>query len=249
MVEKRHFDIACMTVFFGPGSIPEHTAILHSVRLAFALGGERSSALVSADWDSGDAQTADIVFLIDPDRCREVLGTTPEEAGTWHMTSEQRKIALALLHCNLAEPAAQTLRTAKAMELLCAVTTDLSEGRLVAADFGGALDERDSRRIMNARQLIDEEWGEKLTLNTIARACGLNRVKLTRGFRAMFDCTVAEAISERRLSGAYDLLLVTDLPVSSVGYRCGYNNNASFTRAFSRRYGIAPTQLRAGAVA
>ena len=62
----------------------------------------------------------------------------------------------------------------------------------------------------------------------------------------MFDCSVAEAIAERRLGGAHQLLLVTDLPVSAIGYRCGYSNNASFARAFSRRFGLAPSQVRAG---
>jgi AraC family transcriptional activator of pyochelin receptor len=65
----------------------------------------------------------------------------------------------------------------------------------------------------------------------------------------MFDCSVTEAIAERRLNGAHRMLLVTDLPVSSIGYRCGYRNNASFARAFTRRFGMAPTQLRASAAA
>ena len=65
----------------------------------------------------------------------------------------------------------------------------------------------------------------------------------------MFDMTVADAIADRRLGGASELLRSTDLPVSSIGYRCGYLNNASFTRAFSRRYGLAPTQYRAHRIA
>ena len=54
----------------------------------------------------------------------------------------------------------------------------------------------------------------------------------------------------RRLSCPFrSRLAASDLPVGSIGYRCGYSNNASFTRAFSRRYGIAPTRLRALEVA
>ncbi|MBO9712011.1 MAG: helix-turn-helix transcriptional regulator [Sphingomonas sp.] len=238
-----------MTVFFGPGTLPEDAPSLHPVRLAFSLGGEREPALVAIGEDFPEGRDIDILFLVDPEGCREVLGQVPEGEGTWHLTSDQRAIALALLDCALPEPAAQTLRTIKSVELLCAITTDLAEDRLVPADGGCALGELDTRRIIAARRMIDEGWREKLTLDGIARANGLNRVKLTRGFRAMFDCTVAEAIAERRLSGAKQLLLVTDLPVSSIGYRCGYSNNASFTRAFSRRFGMAPTQLRAAQVA
>ena len=99
------------------------------------------------------------------------------------------------------------------------------------------------------RRLVDERWHEKLTLDGIARACGINRDKLSRGFRTIYNSTVADVLAENRLSGARRMLLATDLPVATVGYRCGYLNNASFTRAFSRRYGLAPSLLRHGAIA
>ncbi|MBL0917046.1 MAG: helix-turn-helix transcriptional regulator, partial [Sphingopyxis sp.] len=78
----------------------------------------------------------------------------------------------------------------------------------------------------------------------LARGPGTNRDKLTRGFRELYNCTVAEALSERRLGQAQRMLAASDLPVASIGYRCGYLNNASFTRAFSRRFGMAPTEMR-----
>jgi AraC family transcriptional activator of pyochelin receptor len=64
----------------------------------------------------------------------------------------------------------------------------------------------------------------------------------------MFDCSVAEALAERRLAQASRLLLTTDLPVSSVGYEAGYLNNASFARAFGRHFGRSPSDYRAGAL-
>ena len=75
------------------------------------------------------------------------------------------------------------------------------------------------------------------------------RTMLGDGFRDMFDCSIADTLSAKRLEGARTLLLSTDLPVASIGYRCGYLNNASFTRAFARRFGAAPTQYRAGRLA
>jgi AraC family transcriptional activator of pyochelin receptor len=41
------------------------------------------------------------------------------------------------------------------------------------------------------------------------------------------------------------MLRTTDLPVSSIGYENGYLNNASFARAFSRRFGLSPSDFRA----
>ena len=152
-------------------------------------------------------------------------------------------------------PAAQarrgtTLRGAKCVELFCETFAALVDDALVPPPMPKPrLSERDTRRIVHARLVIDEQWREKLTLDAIARTCGVNRAKLTRGFRALFGVTIADAIAERRLGGARQMLLATDLPVSSVGYACGYQNNASFTRAFSRRFGVVPTRLRAAGLA
>ena len=163
--------------------------------------------------------------------------------------SDAALLAIAIRDCPLPEPARATLRLAKCIELLCATFAGIHGAGLLPAAGTGALSERDAARLAAARRLVDEHWQEKLTLDGIARACGLNRAKLTRGFRQTFGSTVADAITDRRLQGAHRLLLATDLPVSSIGYRCGYSNNASFTRAFSRRYGVAPTRLRAMEIA
>ncbi len=60
----------------------------------------------------------------------------------------------------------------------------------------------------------------------------------------MFRCSIGEALAEQRLSQASRMLLTTDLPVSSVGYENGYLNNASFARAFGRRFGKSPSDFR-----
>src|SRR3546814_16848494 len=89
------------------------------------------------------------------------------------------------------------------------------------------------------------DWSSDVcSSDLIARRSGLGKAKLTQGFREMYKCTVAEAVSERRLSHARTLLSLSDLPVSSIGYRCGYQSNASFTRAFARRFGMTPTDMR-----
>jgi len=165
--------------------------------------------------------------------------------GAFHLPPELRAIAAALRGPAVAPETWPAYRLAKSIELFCETL------RLVAADAlaplagGGALSPADTRRLMAARRMIDDRWNEKLTLDAIARACGLNRAKLTRGFRDLFDCSIAEALAERRLAQASRLLLTTDLLVSSIGYESGYLNNASFSRAFSRHFGHSPSDYRA----
>ncbi|MEH3035538.1 MAG: AraC family transcriptional regulator [Sphingomonas adhaesiva] len=221
-------------------------AVPHGWRL-FALGGLAEAparvAIVAAE-AGAELCAADLVLAVDAAACRRLVGDAPGGACRWYLPTDLRSVALAITDCALPEPARATLRLAKSIELLLALLTRAAAGELVAADAAGELLEGDAVRILAARRLIDENWREKLTLDEIARSCGVNRAKLTRGFRAMFRCSVADALTENRLTRARHMLRETDLAVSSIGYACGYRNNASFTRAFSRRFGMPPSQLR-----
>lgn len=176
------------------------------------------------------------------------MGNALPAADDWHsfhMSCELRTIALALRDCDTDGEAGALYRAAKAVELLCDTLRLRDADLLQPLASNGALSRAHGLRIMAARRVVDERWNEKLSLDQIAALCGLNRESLTRGFREMFDCSVAEAIAERRLSEASRMLLTTDLPVSSIGYENGYGNNASFARAFGRRFGISPSHYRA----
>lgn len=235
-----------MITFIGSGAVPSTSLSRNGVSLGYALS-DGTVAVVSGPVQSDVLSEADVVLIVTAEACRRIFGLVPEASVTWHLPSDVRSIALAIRDCALPIAARDTLRLAKSIELLCATFEQLGAGVLVPVNGARTISALDARRIVAAQRMIDDHWHEKLTLEGIARACGINRAKLTRGFRAMFDSSIADAIAERRLGGARTMLLSTDLPVASVGYACGYLNNASFTRAFSRRFGVAPTRMRAAA--
>lgn len=232
-----------MLSFVGSGAVPASEWPGDVVGFSFRLG-DATLAFHATPTPAAMIES-ELAFVVTADACRRIFRLLPDGDTRWHLPSELRALVVAILDCRLPGEARDTLRLAKSIELLCATFARLGNDGLVPSDGGGELNEMDTRRIIAARRLIDERWREKLTLDSIARACGINRAKLTRGFRSMFDMTVADAIAELRLGGAGQMLRATDLPVSSIGYACGYLNNASFTRAFTRRYGLAPTQYRA----
>ena len=242
-----------MLAFIGAGALPAAAWPCDSLLLAVSglrqggmpllrLGGESEGAVLTS---------AEIVLVVQRAACRRIFGFLPDPStGTvWHLASQPRTAALAILDCEGSGAARETLQLARSIELLCAIFAALGAQALVPIEGSASLGERDTRRIVAARRLIDERWQEKLTLAAIARACGLNRDKLTRGFRALYGCSVAEILAENRLAGARRLLQATDLPIAEIAFRSGYLNNASFTRAFSRRFGAAPSQLRQGVIA
>jgi AraC family transcriptional regulator, transcriptional activator of the genes for pyochelin and ferripyochelin receptors len=242
-----------MLSFLGSGAIDEAESWpSDTVAFTVAFGGPDTPAAIRYDdrtsrkmLNAGHGTR--LIMVVARAACQRILGqqVALRDGGIYHLPAPLRAIALAVRDCDLPEGGRIPYRLAKCIELLCDTLRAHAEDALVPMGVDGILTRADSQRVLAARRLIDERWSEKLTLDMIARACGLNRAKLTRGFRDMFDCSVADAISDQRLGEAGQMLVATDLPVSSIGYRCGYLNNASFTRAFARPFGLAPTQYRA----
>lgn len=240
-----------MLSFTEPGPVPREGWPSDAMIFGFAGIGGGSTPTLRFVTDLDDCpwlDDCDVVFVVQRAACQRLFGELPKP-GAWHLPSELRSHALAIRDCEVGLAARDTLRLGRSIELLCQTFAALAADRLVPVHGSAALSERNAARIAAARLLIEERWQEKLTLESIGRACGLNRDKLSRGFRQVFDCSVSDLLSEKRLGGARQLLMTTDLPVSTVGYRCGYLNNASFARAFTRRFGHAPSQLRHAGIA
>lgn len=242
-----------MTIIRGRGPLEPTSAPDQPIALSFDMSASSPSLTVAgadhvADVLAQEEGGVRVVLLLAPEVVGKIDGSFQpgaSERRDYYLPSELRAIALAVRDCERHGGAGAIYLGAKGIELLYETWAALDAGSLTPMAAGADLTQADSQRIAAALNLIESRWQEKLSLDQVASQCGLNREKLTRGFRQMFACSVGEALAERRLTEASRMLLTTDLPVSSVGYENGYNNNASFTRAFGRRFGVSPSDFRA----
>ncbi|MGP9652845.1 helix-turn-helix transcriptional regulator [Halomonas sp. AOP35-4E-18] len=98
-------------------------------------------------------------------------------------------------------------------------------------------------RIHAARDILVSALQEPPTLEQLALRVGMNRRKLTAGFRKVFDTSVFGYLQEYRLREAHRMLCDEEFNVSTVAYRVGYSP-AHFAIAFRRRYGVSPSKIR-----
>ena len=187
----------------------------------------------SVEWIEGNVPAAD------PALSREYKIVT----GAFYLGPEIARLTTSILECPIPGRVGAFYRTAKFRELFCTAIHHYLTGELVPMTSDN-LSVEDARRLIAVKRMISTRFSEKLTLRSIGRACGLNRTKLASGFRELFKCTIAEALSKERLKWAALELRLGKMSVAQIAYASGYLSHASFTRAFSKHYGIAPKQWR-----
>lgn len=102
---------------------------------------------------------------------------------------------------------------------------------------------------MLARLIVARHYRRELTLATVARALSSSPRQLQRAYAQFGDSSFREDLFARRMSVAGELLLEQrSLPVEHVARLVGYSQGPHFSRAFRRRYGVAPGRFRAAAL-
>lgn len=68
--------------------------------------------------------------------------------------------------------------------------------------------------------------------------------QIYRKVKKQTGCSPSVYIRRKRLGRAYDLILQSDLSLSEISYRVGFNGLSYFSRCFSKFYGAPPSSLR-----
>ena len=84
----------------------------------------------------------------------------------------------------------------------------------------------------------------KVSLEAIAQEFYITRGQLNRRIKAITGVTTQQYVMRIRLEQAKKLLSDSTLQVSEVAYKCGFDDVASFSRAFKRTFSLSPSQYR-----
>lgn len=102
------------------------------------------------------------------------------------------------------------------------------------------------RAITAARVYVDQNYARGLSLREVASHVFLSPYYFARLFKAHTGLTLGEYLTNTRLARACDLLLQTDHSVAKVADLVGYSSGSYFSALFTRRFGVTPSQYRAG---
>ncbi len=126
------------------------------------------------------------------------------------------------------------------IEILFALT-QAQEAPATPDVLPGELDDPLVRRFM---LMVHARYQEKLTVESLARELGTNRTTLQERVATLTRRSVAEYLTDVRLTVAQALLTDTFLAIDEVAQRTGYASTPGFSRAFRARFGLAPSEHR-----
>ncbi len=84
---------------------------------------------------------------------------------------------------------------------------------------------------------------ETFSIQELCHDTGMSRAQFYRKFKTLTDLTVNEYLRNFRLHKAKCLLETTGLNVSEAGYRTGFKNLSHFSRVFTEKYGMNPSEI------
>ena len=106
----------------------------------------------------------------------------------------------------------------------------------------------DEQLVNDATAYVEDNMANSdITVETMSEALNMSRVHLYKRLTSVTGSTPSEFIRNIRLRHAEQLLRKSQLTVSEVSYRVGFNNPRYFTKYFKDKYGVIPSQYKAEA--
>jgi AraC-like DNA-binding protein len=155
------------------------------------------------------------------------------------MTRAERTLAVQIATCPFAGRARELFLESKVLELLAydlARSSVRSPARRASAE--------DEGRIRAAAQLLVDRCDSPPSIRELARAVGVNDLKLKQSFPQLFGTTVFGYLRQHRMNKAYELLAQGEVTVGEAACRVGYTCPSRFTVAFRRHFGATPSAVR-----
>jgi AraC family transcriptional regulator len=97
--------------------------------------------------------------------------------------------------------------------------------------------------IEHSIHLVEQEMHIPWDLESMAKKLNLSKFYFHRLFTAVVGESFSRYVLSRRLNRSLTLILEDQLTLTEIAYHLGFGTQASFTRAFKRFYGIAPSRI------
>jgi LacI family transcriptional regulator len=102
----------------------------------------------------------------------------------------------------------------------------------------------DDPEVVRALYFISENSRQNIQVTDVADNIGINRRSLERRFRKALNKSIYDKIKQARIEAMIKMLTETDIPVSEIAYKMGFNDANHISRYFKLEKGVSPLNFR-----
>ncbi len=102
--------------------------------------------------------------------------------------------------------------------------------------------ESKASRIATAIAEIQKEFRGRIVVSDIAASAGMSTSAFHKAFKEVTSMTPLQFQKDLRLIEARRLIGFSDKPVSQIAFEVGYESPSQFSREYSRKFGVSPSQ-------
>lgn len=95
-----------------------------------------------------------------------------------------------------------------------------------------------------ARQILEQHYCRKLTVETLAYELGVGAKTLSRAYEQLWRTSIAVDLRRVRCKNAVDLILRSDLKIGAVAQDVGLKSKKDLYRLIRNEFGVTPGELR-----
>lgn len=104
--------------------------------------------------------------------------------------------------------------------------------------------EQNNELVFKIISYVEENYAKDITLSTLADSLSYEYHYLSRVLRKNFHIPFRTLLNQCRCERAKEMITSTDLPLSEIADKCGFQSVRSFNRVFSEVTGSTPTSIR-----
>jgi AraC-like DNA-binding protein len=98
--------------------------------------------------------------------------------------------------------------------------------------------------VVLAQNYVAQHYGERITVDDLARAASVSSSYLTRLFRQQMETSPHDYLLRYRITRAKQLLMETDLPIGAIARQVGFTSESNFSYRFSQMCDTTPRAYR-----
>ncbi|HCW53553.1 MAG TPA: hypothetical protein DG753_07430 [Clostridium sp.] len=99
-------------------------------------------------------------------------------------------------------------------------------------------------KISNISEYINKNYNQKLTLGSLAQKYNMSNYYLSRTFKDVLGITLIEYINFTRISASKNFIKNTDLSITEIAFKVGFESSTYFTKVFKSITNITPLKYR-----